>query len=52
MVVESPIFPHAHNLDEFPLVDTQYKIEETQCEFDLYELHNWENQNMKTILMN
>ena len=32
------------NLDEFPPVDTQFKIIETQFKFDLYELHNWSFQ--------
>lgn len=44
MVVENRVLPLIHNLDEFPLVDTKYKIAENQCEFDLYELHNWENK--------
>lgn len=43
-VVESPVLPSVPNLNEMPLVDIQCKILETQCEFDLYELHNWANQ--------
>lgn len=39
--VESTMLPPVPNLDEFTLVDTQFKIIETKCEFDLYELHNW-----------
>lgn len=44
LVVESPTFSYVINLYELPLVDTQYKISETQCEFDLYEVYNWANQ--------
>jgi len=44
LVVESSTLPPVVNLDELPLVDTQYKISETQREFDPYELHNWANQ--------
>ena len=41
---EDPMVPSVHDLDKTPLIDTQYKIDETQCGFDLYELHNWEKQ--------
>lgn len=44
VVVESLTLPPVIKLDELPLIDTQLKITETQCGFDLYELHNWEYQ--------
>lgn len=47
IVVESPILPLVINLDELPLINTQFKITETQCEFDLYELHNWAYKKIK-----
>lgn len=47
VTIESPILPPMPNLHKFPLVDTQFKIIETQCEFDPYELHNWAFQKFK-----
>ena len=41
VVEENPMLLQVVDLDKLPLVDQQYKISETQCEFDLYELHNW-----------
>lgn len=41
IVVESLTLPLVINLDEIPLIDAQYKIIETKCEFNLYDLHNW-----------
>lgn len=38
--IEIPILPSVPNLDEFPHVDTQLKILETQFEFNLNELSN------------
>jgi len=40
-VEENPMMLPVIDLDKLPLFDQQYKIYETQCEFDLYELHNW-----------
>jgi len=42
LFVDITTLPPIINLNEIPLVDTHYKIVETECEFDLYELHNWE----------
>lgn len=39
-VVTSPMLPSVINLDELSLVDTQFKIGETNCEFNFYEVHN------------
>jgi len=44
MVVESPFLPFVPYFNDMHLVDTKYKIKETQCEFYLYELHNWVKQ--------
>ncbi len=44
MPYEDPIVPPILDLDRSPLIDTQYTIVETQCDFDLYELHNWAKQ--------
>ena len=41
---EYPMVLLIPDLDRSPLINTQYKIKKTQCEFDLYELHNWEKQ--------
>ena len=38
---DNPLLPHIIDLYHQPLVDQEYKILETSCEFDLYELHNW-----------
>lgn len=38
---EKPLLPPIIDLDNKPLVDQEYKIIETSCEFDLYELHNF-----------
>ena len=46
LVVEIPMLPPIVNIDKFTLNDKQYKIFETQCEFDLYELHKWTNQRL------
>ena len=34
------------NLDHVPLVDQFFKITETKCEFEIYELHLWLNKNI------
>jgi len=38
------MLPPTIDLDHLPLVDQQYKIVETNYDFDLYELHNWLKQ--------
>ena len=40
MPEEDPMVPLILDLDKTPLIDTQYIIIETQCEFDLYEICN------------
>lgn len=39
--VDNPVLPSVINLDELPFVNTYFKVVETNCEFDLYEHHNW-----------
>jgi len=41
MTEEDPRVPLVPYLDKTPLINTQYKIVDTGCEFDIYELHNW-----------
>ena len=38
---ENPRLPPPIDLDHLPLVDLHYKIDETNCEFGLFKLHNW-----------
>lgn len=45
MVEENPMNFPVPNLDKTPLVDTQFKISRTDCEFDLYKFHNWAKKN-------
>jgi len=33
------------DLDHMPLADQYFKIVDTKCEFDLFELHHWLKQN-------
>jgi len=40
-VEENPILPPPIDLDHLPSIDLQYKISETDSEFDLFELHSW-----------
>lgn len=35
------MIPTLIDLDNIPFEDQHYKIGETNCEFDLLELHNW-----------
>lgn len=37
---EDPMIPTIPDLDKTPLINNQYKIVETDCEFEPYELHN------------
>ena len=39
--LDNPMLPLVINLDELPLIDIKFKIIETNCEFELDELHNW-----------
>jgi len=48
--IESPIVPPMPNLHKFHLVDRRFKIIETRCEFDLYELHNWAFQKFQDAI--
>ena len=32
------------DLDHIPLVDKLFKITDTKCEFNMFELHNWLKQ--------
>lgn len=41
---DNPMLTPILDLDHQPLVDQQYKIVEINCEFDLYEFHNWLKQ--------
>ena len=38
---ENSILPPPVDLDHMPLADKDYKITESRCEFDLFELHTW-----------
>lgn len=41
---EEPVHPGLHlpvDLDHILLVDNDYKIHETLCEFELFEMHYW-----------
>jgi len=38
---ENLMTPPTIDLDHLPLVDQQYKIIETNYEFNLFELYNW-----------
>jgi len=42
LVEENPMLPPIADLDKLPLIDQEYKISESQCDFDLYEVHNWD----------
>lgn len=44
MPEEDPMVPLVPDLDKTPLTDTQYKIVENRCKFDLYEIHNSSKQ--------
>lgn len=35
------MLPPPVDLNHVPLLDPHYKILETNCEFDLFELHSW-----------
>lgn len=38
---ENPVLPPPIYMDHLPLIDLQYKIVETNCEFDLFQIHSW-----------
>ena len=42
---ENPMVPPTIDLDHVPLEDEDYKVAETKCEFDLFELHCWLKDN-------
>jgi hypothetical protein len=41
VVEENPFLPLPIDLDQIPLVDKDYLISETKCEFDLVQLQSW-----------
>lgn len=41
---ENPPTSTPVNLDHVPLVDSYYKIADTECEFEFHELHLWLEQ--------
>jgi hypothetical protein len=38
---ENPFIPPPVDLDRVPLADKDYKITESKCEFECFELHFW-----------
>jgi len=38
------MLPPPVDLDHIPLLDLHYKLSETNCEFNLFEIHNWLKQ--------
>lgn len=45
---EDSINPLVHNsvdMDDIPLADREYKISETQCDFDLFKFYYWLEDN-------
>jgi len=40
--IENGMLHVVPNLDEISLVDLDFKIIQTQREYDLYEFHNWD----------
>lgn len=41
MIEEDSMIPLVADLEKTPLINTWFKIVDTECEFDLQELHNW-----------
>ena len=42
---ENPMIPPPIDLDHIPLADRDYKVTESKCTFDFFELHFWLKEN-------